>query len=646
MTMTIPTLAEINITDSDIDEIEALFGDVTFDEKRREVIKNLASIDVQAFPGSGKTTVLIAKLAILAKKWPFDNRGICVLSHTNVAREEIEDRLGQTGLGKKLLSYPHFIGTLHSFCDTFISIPWLRSNGYPISLIDTDIVLNNRWAKLKYGTRSYLENRGKTQYACEAIQFPISIDIGCAEQTNSYKDVKRTIEKSHQDGFFTFNEMLYIANFVLGQQSSISNAVQTRFPILFIDEAQDTSDLQWDLISSAFNDGSLSIRQAFGDSNQAIFQSYSSKGNTHLFPTQTILTIPNSHRFGTAIARLADSLAISQKGMVGELTSFTKNDNQHTIFLFDKQNPSCVLQAYAKHILNCFTDEELKINEKLGCYVLGMVHNSEPTSFDDKHFPVGIRDYWKDYDPEASKASPKLKYLVDHFRTGKAAFQRSNSYDSYLESISCGLRKIINTECSEKIPSTGKAFNALLRSVPLGTDLTFRKEMLSLSRMPISSEKEWDMVIKQCNQILAHFFGVVTGPSDVVAWKAESDNTLTNANSRLPYSEKNIYTYLDKETGRMIKIRLASIHSVKGRTHLSTMVIETHWYNSNIQSIVPWLCNQQAKKPGKRDEMRLKCHYVALTRAKGLICLALPKDSVTLSQTKQLRENGWNILEV
>ena len=48
---------------------------------------------VQACPGSGKTTTLVAKLAILADRIPNDGRGICVLSHTNVAREEIEKKL-------------------------------------------------------------------------------------------------------------------------------------------------------------------------------------------------------------------------------------------------------------------------------------------------------------------------------------------------------------------------------------------------------------------------------------------------------------------------------------------------------------------------------------------------------------------------
>ena len=84
--MDIDLLSKIKITDEDIDKLEKVWGDVTFDKIRRDIIKDMTSFDVQAFPGTGKTTVLIAKLAIMAKKWPYSSKGICVLSHTNVAR--------------------------------------------------------------------------------------------------------------------------------------------------------------------------------------------------------------------------------------------------------------------------------------------------------------------------------------------------------------------------------------------------------------------------------------------------------------------------------------------------------------------------------------------------------------------------------
>lgn len=95
-------LNDLEITSQDIEWITRVIGNkIKFDESRIEIIKNMQSVDIQAFPGSGKTTILISKLAILAKKWKYSTRGICVLSHTNVAREEIERRLGNTEVGQK-----------------------------------------------------------------------------------------------------------------------------------------------------------------------------------------------------------------------------------------------------------------------------------------------------------------------------------------------------------------------------------------------------------------------------------------------------------------------------------------------------------------------------------------------------------------
>lgn len=644
--MSISALEGIHISDDDIDQIEILLGNVSFDAPRRDIIKKLDSFDVQAFPGSGKTTVLIAKLAILAKKWPYEHKGICVLSHTNVAREEIETRLGQTDLGKKLLSYPHFVGTVHSFFDTYISIPWLRSNANPITLIDRDIVLEKRWKKLSYGTRDFLTRRNKTETACEAVSHPVSVDIGCGETTASYQNVKSVVEQSQKDGFFTFNEMLYIAKHAISECPSASIATQTRFPILFIDEAQDTSGLQWELINSLFNDSKVSARQAYGDANQAIFQSYSSKEHVSVFPSEeNLMTIPNSHRFGYDIAKIADSLAISQKGLVGSSEAYIKNEKQHTVFLFDKTKPETLLCAYAKHILSCFTDEELSENSKLGCYVVGMVHNKDAEPTDSVHFPVGLKDYYSQYSPGASKANIQFTHMIDYFRAGASTLESTYDYAHFLELVSCAFRRIINDNSTSIVSTTSKAFAGLLSVVSPEQQQKFRKAMLYVIKLPFSCVEEWCEVIRICKIILKKFFGIIaysplslewTDPTDIGGERVTRNNV----------NPKNVFVFTDVDSKRTVSIRMASIHSVKGRTHLATMVVETYWYDFNIKSLFPWLCGKPKKQIGDRNANRMKCHYVALTRAKGLICLAAPKDSVTDEEQTLLRENGWKIVVV
>lgn len=74
---------------------KVLFGkDGVFDEDRKNIIKANGTCDIKACPGSGKTTTLLAKLIVLSNKMPLESgRGICVLTHTNVAINEIRRKL-------------------------------------------------------------------------------------------------------------------------------------------------------------------------------------------------------------------------------------------------------------------------------------------------------------------------------------------------------------------------------------------------------------------------------------------------------------------------------------------------------------------------------------------------------------------------
>ena len=87
---------EIKITNKDVvcAENVLLLEDQHFDDERKDFIKNLDTIDLQAVPGSGKTTALLAKLLILEKHFPFgDGSGVLVISHTNAAIDEIKSKI-------------------------------------------------------------------------------------------------------------------------------------------------------------------------------------------------------------------------------------------------------------------------------------------------------------------------------------------------------------------------------------------------------------------------------------------------------------------------------------------------------------------------------------------------------------------------
>ena len=163
-------------TDEEIRKAHSILlpGKPDFEDDKIAVIKSNESRDVKACPGSGKTTVLLAKLSILSNRMPFaDGSGICVLTHTNVAIDEIKARFG--GKADLLFSYPNFCGTIQSFVDRFLAIPFFNSfSEKPLVTIDDDraesiirkAFNNTSWEEQKALNHLFRENKEYTK-ACE-----------------------------------------------------------------------------------------------------------------------------------------------------------------------------------------------------------------------------------------------------------------------------------------------------------------------------------------------------------------------------------------------------------------------------------------------------------------------------------------------
>lgn len=639
--MGIDRLKEIKIVDEDIAWVESVMG-FRFDGNRTDIIKNLESIDFQAFPGSGKTTILIAKLAILAKKWPYTNVGICVLSHTNVAREEIEDRLGNTDAGKKLLMYPHFIGTLHSFFDTFVALPWLRSKGISINMIDSDIVKESRWRMLPFGTITYLERNFKDSQICS-----YSGDVGCInwdKQGETRQKILDVIEKSQNDGNFTFDEMMLYAKQALDKCDSISNGLQQRFPVVFIDEAQDTNSFQWGLLHKAFPEISgLTIQQGFGDCNQAIYNYVNEVVEKPEFPRTAPLILSESQRFDNRIAQLANTVAVSAEQMLGTQNDFSARESCHTIYLFSKDKASQVIDEFGQLVLDTFSDEELLKNKKAGCHVVGMVHIKKDDPTPEKQFPKGIFDYWPCYEAKKASKSSNPNHLIDYIRMGHYEFEKDGELCALIEWSARGIRRLINISKGENlIIATNNSFSAILKQLSEKKQLAIRKDFFELSVADISTEETWNGTLWILEDILNQFdLQVNDKAKKFISWTKETDLNGSDQEASLKVLP-NHYIYKEKKSERFADLEFGSIHSVKGRTHLATLVLETFSKAHNMKAILKYLCAKPPKTIGS-NHSRLKCQYVAMTRAKALVCLAIPIEFVDEKMQKSLQDVGWTL---
>ena len=421
-----------DITDEEIRWISRLLGlreDAFLGEvgtnPRKDVLKRKDSIDVSACPGSGKTTLLVAKLGILAEKWQYQTRGICVLSHTNVAHKEIETRLGNTTAGRRLLNYPHFIGTIHGFVNEFLALPWLRSKGYLVKFIDDGFVekkrreLINRNKKFK-ALKIWLENSEKyenkvDEWIVSSPQFDVLKKNGESvfkKPGQTSKQLKSLAESVISAGYHRHLEMFMWAEDLLSQVSNMRNVIRDRFPMLFIDEAQDNSEEQSKILFRIFMEGDNPvIRQRFGDGNQAIFDfKNAEEAATDKFPNDEIkIDIPDSYRFGQIIADLADPLGLTPYCMKGQgpktPLQFENSEGKHTIFIFEEDKADKVLDAYAELLLETFSEQEL-LNGTFTA--IGMIHNDKG----DNNKPRHVGHYWLSYDPALSNRDPKLQSNV------------------------------------------------------------------------------------------------------------------------------------------------------------------------------------------------------------------------------------------
>jgi len=114
----------------------------------------------------------------------------------------------------------------------------------------------------------------------------------------------------------------------------------------------------------------------------------------------------------------------------------------------------------------------------------------------------------------------------------------------------------------------------------------------------------------------------------------------------------NVYRVVH-ECGRRVDIRLGSIHSVKGQTHLATLLLNTFWNGHSSKKLLPWILGNKANggKAKAQNRDRLLQTYVAMTRPSHLVCLAVPRsalgdDAALNGHVETLKARGWHVVEV
>ncbi|HCE1584304.1 TPA: UvrD-helicase domain-containing protein [Vibrio parahaemolyticus] len=660
------------------------------DSIRLSILEATHSIDVQACPGSGKTTLIAAKLILLAKKWKSQHSGICVLSHTNVAKDEIIERIQRSKAkeAQALLNYPHFIGTIQEFVHRFLALPFIRSNNNCNITVDNEEYAKKALKLLDMGQftwlrgtlQSFKDNEARAAFFKESYRY-LSQDgkkINIKSRPRAWKSednfekamLKLSELKKYLDdsGYFLYRDMYTIGQEVLENNTAIKISLRKRFPYVLLDEMQDTQEFQDNLLCEIFPTNSCeSIVQRFGDPDQSIFLGVGNEKPNLSFNGKSrdnmSFLIHRSHRFDERLSNLIKPLSFNGINLETEVSEreakirsqahSTNGNFEHTIILFTEDTRDIVIDKFAQIVSSQFSTNHKK-SQKFTAKVVGAVGKKIVLNADQ----LRIGHYWPQYEKSKSKDNYQETSLIDAVRY----CQRNVSYDwadKYKFLVSCILKLI---KFSGKVDEDGRYYTASTLRLLLsknGNWESFRKGVLYLLKNhEATHSKKWDKVCSRFSDLLE----LPQLQSDAIAYIAFSEEpTITQLEPAEESQSRIVITSLEdnKITHKDgFNIELTTIHSVKGETHDATLILETKNHTYDLETMMPYLTGEypsadqpniqlpekpNSKRAFKPNKVFMRQLYVAMSRPKHLLCFAMHADRISHEQRILLSKRGWRI---
>ena len=241
-------------------------------KSQENVIKLSGKNVLKACPGSGKTYVISHKVVSELRTWKYKNSGMAVLSFTNVAKDELINNIKKI-TGQTSLPYPHFIGTLDSFISQYIVMPFgncVLKCGVSPTIVEGDYyetIMHSYWSRECYGNYCELKDFYITPFG-KVCDEKGKLTKCTLQGKKPCERAKKTLLKS---SILSCKEATLFAIEILKNNPKVLKLIANRFPYFIVDEAQDTSKEQMELLNLLF-DGGVINAILIGDPDQAIYE--------------------------------------------------------------------------------------------------------------------------------------------------------------------------------------------------------------------------------------------------------------------------------------------------------------------------------------------------------------------------------------
>ena len=648
----------INISEEDIVEAEKILlpAGSTFDPEKRTFISNLETIDLQSVPGSGKTTVLLAKLLILEKKFPFENgSGILVISHTNAAIHEIKNKIQK--YCPKLFSYPNFVGTIQSFVDEFLAIPYYQSKfKKKIVRIDNEIyseILEKYISRNLPGfTRQEQKNARYFLFGTDSLYtYRLQLRNGIPTLVNSINGSEIRIAKPRRGrgyidftiaekerikewlerfkfnvikntGILHFDDAYFLAETYLIRHPSIKQLLQKRFAYVFVDEMQDMDKHQYDLLEKIFysNGNSISKYQRIGDKNQSVYNG-EAKVDIYWTDRDIILPLNCSHRLSPSIADVVTNFALFRPTGF-RIIGLGEVEIKPHLIVYSIDTIQNVIPTFFNIIRTLQANGQFPLEPKHPIKIIAW--NSIWKTPEEKTNINNVR--LSDYHTTFSREEHKLRVDYSNLKCYLKYYDKSlNCLESINKNILNALLKILRLEAvsdSEGRNFTRKHLIETIKNISnTRKDNTYESFKLNIYNWSIEiSRGNTNDVLESISTYVPHLLEIfdkqvnnsqefITGDDEINIYREE----VIVSNNILKFDE--------------IDVEVTTVHSVKGQTHSATLYLESSYFGQHeTERLNHQFLGQAFDDNRVRHKESTKMAYVGLSRPTNLLCTAVHAD--------------------
>ena len=312
---------------------------------------------ILAVPGSGKTTVLLNRILNLIKNHNIDSSEIISITFSKSQGIDMEKR---------------FL-TIHAFCYEIVR-NYMKLKNIKKTLIEG----NNEFNRILILKRVYYQKNYKKLSDEEINDFFSIYDF----TKNKMYDFEGYLRKNHfisnrslmlklynlyneikiQNNFMDFNDLLILANEYISTDKKLLKALKNRYKFFQIDEGQDTSTLQFEIIRKiVFPENNVFI---VADDDQSI---YSFRGASpenllnfkNIYPNSKIFFMDKNFRSTKNIIKISNKIIQGNKIRYEKYSKHTTEENSQ-IMLFKVKNSTIQARELVKRI------SEINPNETIG----------------------------------------------------------------------------------------------------------------------------------------------------------------------------------------------------------------------------------------------------------------------------------------